>query len=123
MLNSIELIGRLVSDPVVRTLEDGQKVSNIVLATVRPFKNQAGEYGVDYIPVSFWYGAAMLTEQYCFKGDLIFVKGRVYIKKQTIEEKNYNFTEIVGERIIFLSRKVKADVNIPDEKDIIEEIE
>ena len=109
MLNTIELIGRLVADPEVKVLDDGQKVSNITLAVHRPFKNQDGEYGVDFIPVSFWYGTAILTEQYCFKGDLIFMRGRIVDKVQTINNINYHFAEIIGERVIFLGHKSKLD--------------
>ena len=32
MLNQMVLVGRLVSDPEVKTLEDGKSVSNITLA-------------------------------------------------------------------------------------------
>ena len=109
MLNSIELIGRLVADPEVRVLDDGQKVSNVTLAVNRPFKNQDGEYTVDFIPVSFWYGTAIITEQYCFKGDLIFVRGRLVNKIQTINDINYHFTEVIGDRVIFLGHKSKLD--------------
>ena len=31
MLNTIELIGRLVADPEVKVLDDGQKVSTVAL--------------------------------------------------------------------------------------------
>ena len=111
MLNSVELIGRLVADPEVNTIEEGVKVSRITLAVHRPFKNTEGEYGVDYIPVSFWYGAANLTEQYCSKGDLIFVKGRLIMKNHEINEKNYKFLELIGERVVFLCHKLKTEEN------------
>ena len=111
MVNTVELIGRLVADPVVKTLEDGIKVSSIRLAVTRPFKNGNGEFDVDFIPITFWYGAAQLAEQYCGKGDLIFVRGRVVNKVQVINETNYHFTEIIGDRLVLLCHKFKQDSN------------
>lgn len=123
MLNSFELIGRLVEDPTVRVLDDGIKVSNIRLAVTRPFKNSAGEFGTDYITVSLWYGTAQLTEQFCGKGDLIFVRGRVASKVQVINEKNYQFLEMIGERVVFLNTKAKHDFIMNANKEVIETIE
>ena len=116
MVNTFELIGRLVDDPIVRVLEDGVKVSNIRLAVTRPFKNSSGEYGVDYIPVSLWYSTAIVTEEFCSKGDLVFVKGRISSKIQTIEGKNYQFFDMIGERIVFLSPKSSKEAELVNEK-------
>ncbi len=123
MLNSFELIGRLVEDPTVRVLDDGIKVSNIRLAVNRPFKNSAGEFGTDYITVSLWYGTAQLTEQFCGKGDLIFVRGRIASKIQVINEKNYQFFEMIGERVVFLNTKGKQDLVMNDNKTVVETLE
>lgn len=109
MLNCVNLIGRLVNDPVIVMIDETTKVCNITLAVTRPFKNSNGEYSTDFIPISFWYGAANLAEEYCFKGDLIFVKGRIYNKTQEIEGKKYSFLEMVGERIIFLNSKERSE--------------
>ena len=47
MLNQTVLVGRLVKDPEVKTLEDGKEVSNITLAVQRSYKNENGEYETD----------------------------------------------------------------------------
>ena len=64
---------------------------------------------IDFIPVSLWYAAAINTAQYCDKGDAICVKGRLVQKVQEINGINYHFIELVGERVVFLSSKNKAE--------------
>jgi len=58
MFNHVVLIGRLTQKPVLKTFENGIKVCDITLAVMRPFKNTAGEYDTDFIPVSLWYSYA-----------------------------------------------------------------
>ena len=77
MLNQMVLVGRLVSDPEVKTLEDGKSVSNITLAIPRSYKNENGEYETDFIDCTLWKGVAENTAEYCRKGDVIGVKGRL----------------------------------------------
>ena len=72
------------------------------------------QYDVDFIPVSLWYSAAINTAQYCEKGDAICVKGRLVQKVQEINGINYHFIEMVGERVVFLSSKNKAEDLIED---------
>ena len=84
------------------------KVSNITLAVQRPFKNANGEYETDFFPVAIWNGIAETTSQYCRKGDLIGVKGRLQSKDNVIS--------IIAERITFLSSKsIKDDISTEKE--------
>ena len=58
MHNTVYLVGRLTSDPNYHELGDGNKVSNMCLAVSRSYKNEKGEYPVDFIDVSAWRGLA-----------------------------------------------------------------
>lgn len=116
MLNNIVLIGRLVTTPALKNYDDGIKVSDITLAVTRPFKNSAGEFETDFIPISLWYGTAQNACQYTKKGDLVCIKGRLSQKAQEINGVNYHSVDVIGERIIFLSRSSKKE-------EIIEKIE
>ena len=44
MLNQVVLVGRLTDDVQVTTMENGKKVSSLVLAVQRTFKNPEGVY-------------------------------------------------------------------------------
>lgn len=96
MLNQTVLVGRLTSDPEINEV-DGVKVCNITIAVPRSFKNVNGEYDTDFIPVKLHRGIAENTAEYCKKGDLVGVKGRIEIDTDTIK--------VVAERVTFLSSK------------------
>lgn len=97
MLNQMILVGRLTSDPTITKLEDGKEISTINLAVSRSFKNANGEYETDFIPVILYSGSATNTAEYCKKGDIVGVKGRI----QTVDGN----IELIAEKVTFLSSK------------------
>ena len=97
MLNQIVLVGRLVQDPEIKELENDKKVCNITLAVTRSYKNMNGEYETDFIPVTLWQGIAEQTTNYCKKGDLVGVKGRLQVREGKVE--------VVAEKVTFLSSR------------------
>ncbi len=105
MLNQSIIVGRIVRDPEVRETENGNKVTNITLAVQRPYKNVDGEYDTDFISCVLWKGVAESTAEYCKKGDLIGIRGRIQSRMVEDEEKKHNMMEIVAERVTFLSSK------------------
>lgn len=109
MLNQIILVGRLVRDPEVRETKNGTSVSKITLAIPRSYKNVNGEYETDFLDCTLWQLIATNTKEYCKKGDIVGVKGRV--ESRTYEkdgEKKY-ITEIIAEKVTFLSSNKKAE--------------
>ena len=106
MLNNLILVGRLVEKPSARELPDGTQVCNITLAVMKPFRDAStGEYGTDFIPITLWQGTANITQQYCDKGDLIGIKGRVSMRVQEQNGVNIHSLEVIGERVIFIHLK------------------
>jgi len=109
MLNQTVIVGRLVRDPELRTTESGKAVTNITLAVPRSFKNHDGEYETDYIDCVLWKGIAESTTEYCKKGDLLGIKGRVQTRNVELNETIKHITEIVAEKVTFLSPKNKEE--------------
>lgn len=108
MLNQIVVVGRLVRDPELRETESGKKVTNITLAIPRSYKNAKGEYETDFIDCTLWTGIAENTVTYCRKGDLLGIKGRIQTRNyETKEEKKRYVTEVVAEKVTFLSTRPK----------------
>ncbi len=105
MLNQIVLVGRLTSDPELYETESGRKMSRLILAVPRSFKNSNGEYDTDFITCRLWQGVAQSTTDYCHKGDLIGIKGRLETYNYEAEEGRKYFTEVIAEKITFLSSK------------------
>lgn len=105
MLNQIVLVGRLARDVEIKELESGKKVANITLAVSRPFKNKEGIYETDFIDCTLWEGIATNTAEYCNKGDILGVKGRL----QTRIENDKKYTEVIADKVTFLSSKKEDD--------------
>lgn len=95
MLNQVVLIGRLVSDPKINETEN-KRITTTTLAVTRSYKNMNGEYDTDFIPCILWNAIATNFCEYCRKGDLVAIKGRV--KKPKDEE-----LSIIAEKVMFLS--------------------
>ncbi len=106
MLNQTVLVGRLVRDPELRETDNGRKVTNITLAVPRSYKNLNGEYDTDFISCVLWKGVAESTVEYCKRGDLVGVKGRIQSRNIALEdETKKQVVEVVAEKITFLSSK------------------
>lgn len=97
MLNQTVLVGRLVQDPEIKELENDKKVCNITLAVNRSYKNADGEYETDFIPVTLWQGIAENTCEYCKKGELVGVRGKLQAREGKVE--------VVAEKVTFLSSR------------------
>lgn len=109
MLNQVVLVGRLVRKPELRESENGKRMSYITLAVPRSFKNMNGEYDTDFIDCLLWDNVAASTVEYCGKGDIVGVKGRLQSRIVEKETGNVNRLEVVAEKVTFLSSKSKEE--------------
>ena len=117
MLNQVVLVGRLTKDPEVKKSENGKKYTSIILAVGRTFKNSEGFYDTDFVKCVLWDGIAANTCEYCHKGDVVGIKGRLQVTSYEDDKKEKKYTtEVVAERVTFLSNKKVEEA-------IIEEIE
>ena len=119
MLNQVIVVGRLVADPEVKKLESGKEVTNITLAVNRSYKNAEGVYETDFIDCVLWNTIATNTAEYCKKGDIVGIKGRLeteIVEKDDDTKKKY--TNVVAEKVTFLSTKsedIKKDIENKEE--------
>ena len=105
MLNNNILIGRIVNTPELKKTENGREVTNITVAVPRSFKNVNGEYDTDFIDCTMWMGTAKTTVEYCKKGDLIALKGR--LQSTLLDKENIpkiNLIQFIVEKVSFLSK-------------------
>lgn len=106
MLNQTVIVGRLLDDPKLSESKEGIKTSDLTLAIPRSYKNADGEYETDFIDCTLRSGIAENTAEYCKKGDLVGVKGRLetsYVLDD--EEESIKVTKLVAEKVTFLSSK------------------
>lgn len=107
MLNQIVLVGRLTRDITVNKSSNGNKVATIGLAIPRSFKNSEGVYDTDFIDCVLFDVVAENTAEYCNKGDIVGVKGRIQSKVIEEGDKKETVIEIIAEKVTFLSSKQK----------------
>lgn len=105
MLNQVILVGRLTRDIVVNKSDKGMRVATITLAVPRSFKNVDGSYDTDFIDCVAFDVIAENTKEYCTKGDIIGVKGRIQSRLVEKDGKKDNVVEIIAEKVTFLSNK------------------
>ncbi len=109
MLNQIILVGRLTRKITVNKAENGVKVATISVAVPRSFKNVEGVYDTDFIDCVAFDLVAENTSQYCKKGDIVGIKGRIQTQVVEKDDKKENKLEIICEKITFLSSKPKEE--------------
>ena len=108
MQNLVYLIGRLVSDPELKKSENSKDYTLITVAVQRSFKNSEGIYESDFIRCKLWNGIASTVKEYCKKGDLVGIRGRIQVRSYVENEETKYITEIIVDKVSFLSSK-KAD--------------
>jgi single-strand DNA-binding protein len=121
IINQLILVGRLTREPELKD-NDGKMSSIITLAVKRPYKNADGIYETDFINCTVWNVIAERICEYCHKGDMVSVKGRVvsnnYVKSDN--SKVYSL-EIIADQISFLqTQKKDEDVTVIKDETSIE---
>jgi len=110
MLNQVVLVGRLTDDVGVSETESGKKLSHLTLAVPRSCKNSEGVYETDFIRCILWNAIAESTSEYCQKGDIIGIKGRIEVSNYEDKDGNKkSSTNVIAEKVTFLSSKKQEE--------------
>ena len=115
MLNQVILVGSLTHDIVLEKCKDkdkfqeGKNYAVISLAIPRSFKNSEGVYDTYFIDCYAFDNIAMNISEYCHKGDIVGIKGRVQSRLYEEGDKKRNVLEVVAEKVTFLSSKNPQD--------------
>jgi single-strand DNA-binding protein len=114
MINQVTIVGRLTRDPELRKTGEGLSVTSITLAVSRQFRNQHGEIEADFVQCTLWKKAAENTAQYCRKGSIVGITGRLHSRHYDNKEgKRVYVTEVVAESIQFLGAKPNSTPLVP----------
>ena len=111
-VNRVMLIGNLGKDPDVQFLEGNIGVAKFSLATTETFKDRTGKLisQTEWHTVVLWRGLAELAQKYLHKGSLVYIEGRLRTRSWEDKEGNKKFaTEIVGDNLIMLDKKMDAN--------------
>lgn len=109
-MNQVILVGRLCQDPELLSVKNQKQMTSITLAINRHFKNNDGIYETDFIRCVLWNGIAANTTEYCHKGDIVGVKGRLQTSVYEDDDNNKKYgMDVVAEKITFLSSGNKKE--------------
>ena len=111
-MNKIVLLGKLIKDPELKTIDNGEKVfTRFIVAVERNFKSADGTRKSDLIPVTMWGRKAEVICKYMKRGSYISVSGR--LKTGNYEDKFGNkkyIAEVVAEDFKFVgNRRINND--------------
>lgn len=86
--NKVNLIGRLGSNPEVRTMSSGKIMAKFSLATTESYKNDKGEKTTEtqWHNIIAWGSPARVIEKYVKKGQEIALEGK--LTTRNYEDKN-----------------------------------
>lgn len=106
--NSVRLIGNLGAAPEVKSLDKGNKVARINMATNEIYTNAKGEKVAEtqWHNLVAWGKTAEIAEKYLSKGSEIAIEGKLTSHSYTNKEgvKKY-VTEVVVNEILMLDKK------------------
>ena len=109
MLNNVVLVGRLTRDPELRYTPSNVAVATFSLAVNRNFKNQAGDREADFINCMIWRKPAELLSEWCKKGNLVGITGRIQTRSYDNQQgQRVYVTEVVAESFQLLEKRDKT---------------
>lgn len=105
ILNRLTVTGRLVRENELREVGDSRIVLNNSIAIPRTYKSENGQ-DTDFVNIVAWGKRAELIEEYCDKGDLIGLDGRVQSRSyQNSEDQMIYTVEMLIDSVHFLQAK------------------
>ncbi len=108
MLNKIQIIGRLGSNPELKYTQGGSAFCSLSVATDESYINNKGEkvQHTEWHRVQVWNKQAENCASYLAKGSLIYIEGSLSTRKYQAQDGAERFmTEIKAQRVQFLDRK------------------
>ena len=109
-MNKVILIGRLARDPEMRTTNSGTSVTRFTLAVTRPFQDQNGERGADFINCVAWRRQAENIAKYCSKGSQVAIEGRIQTGSYDAQDGTKRYTtDIICDNCTFLGSRNTSD--------------
>jgi single-strand DNA-binding protein len=106
--NKVQLIGHLGNAPEVKTLETGNTLAKMRIATSEVYKNAAGEKvtTTQWHTVIAWGKTAEIAGRYLTKGSEVMIEGRLTYREYTTSDgQKRTATEIVVNDLMLMGKK------------------
>lgn len=106
MLNRVILMGRLVSDPELKTTSSGISVTSFRIAVDRSYVKAGTERQTDFFDIVCWRSTAEFVCRYFFKGSLIALEGQLQSRTyQAKDGSNRYVVEVVADNVSFTGER------------------
>ncbi len=118
-INSVQLLGRVGTDPQMQYTPNGTAVAKLRLATDRYRKE--GENETDWHDIVVWSKQAEAVNQYVGKGDRVYISGRLVQNTWEGEDgQRRHRTEVHASEVVFLDSRngnggAKEDQTVEDD--------
>lgn len=123
-INKVTLIGNITRDTELKALPSGIKMISFGLATNRTWKDKEGnkQESAEFHNIVAFGKQAEVINQYCSKGDQLFIEGRLQTRSWEKEDGTKSYmTEIVLENFQFGNKIQKKEIT--QEKSIDDSVE
>ena len=111
MINRVVMVGRMTRDPELRRTGSGAAVTSFTLALNRNYNSADGQQA-DYISCVVWNKVAENVAQYCSKGSLVGVEGRLRSRPyDNAQGQRVYVTEVVCDSVQFLETRAQRERN------------
>lgn len=112
MLNRVILMGRLVSDPELKTTANGISVTSFRIAVDRSYVKSGEERKADFFNIVCWRNSAEFVCRYFGKGSMIAVDGQLQSRTyQAKDGTNRYVVEVVSDSVSFTGEKREQSDN------------
>ncbi len=109
MLNRVILMGRLVSDPELKTTTSGISVTSFRIAVDRSYVKAGAERQADFFDIVAWRNTAEFVCRNFGKGALIAVDGQLQSRQyQAKDGTNRTVVEVVADNVSFTGERREA---------------
>lgn len=118
-INKATIYGNITKDPELKALPSGQNVINFSVATNKTWKDKSGakQESVEYHNIVAFGKTAEVINQYCKKGDGIYIEGSIQTRSWDKDGTKMYKTEILADSFQFGTKSAPTVAsNIPDEE-------
>lgn len=117
-VNKVILIGHLCKDVELRFMPNGEAVGNVSIATNETWKDKSGDKHekAEFHNLVFYRKLAEIVSEYCKKGSMIYVEGKLQTRKWEKDGVTRYTTEIIVNEMKMLGGKSEHSESRPVEK-------
>ncbi len=106
MINRVVLVGRLTKDVELRTTTSNIPVCSFTIAIDNRVAKNSSEKTASFINCVAWQNTAKLISDYCRKGSLVGIEGRLQTRSYEAKDgRKVTLTEVICDSVTFLDPK------------------